>query len=589
MAQPSPKGSVSPMQRVAAIMMDVDSGTNVLCARNHIQLQHAISNEKTLKIGVQNREISAPINNNNPAKISQDLITPVQIDKLKIYIDGYKYAKYIIDGFVNGFTLGFESPIDLKNAENARDIYDNEKLVQAKLQEELDARRIEGPFAFPPLNNLQCSPLFLIPKKGGDFRLIHNLSAPHGHSVNDGIPRHNSTVQYQNLSHALNMVKKLGRGCLLAKTDIECAFRIIPIKKSDHYLLGFKWKNNFFFDKCLVMGASSSCLIFEKFSSALHYAMNKFGYNDTVHVLDDFLFAGAPNSNACKAALDTFTNLCKYTGIPLKSQKTVEPCTTLEFLGTTIDTLAMEARLPSDKLEKLSNMLRKFLHKEKATLKEIQSLIGLLNFACFVVVPGRAFLRRIIDLTIGLKKPHHHRRLNLEAKDDIKVWLFFLDSFNGRCIILEDRWTTSASLSLYTDASNIGFGCIFGKNWCFGSWPHSWESKHITIKELFPIVLALELWGEHIKNQCIILYSDNEAVVTMINKMTTKNPDCMALIRRLVRTTMSQNILIHSRHVRGIHNNLADNLSRLQIQTFLRDFPSARHIPTAIPSHLLPT
>ena len=52
---------------------------------------------------------------------------------------------------------------------------------------------------------------------------------------------------------------------------------------------------------------------------------------------------------------------------------------------------------------------------------------------------------------------------------------------------------------------------------------------------------------------------------------------------------MHNNILIHSRHVRGIHNNLADNLSRLQIQTFLREFPSARHIPTAIPSHLLPT
>ena len=203
------------MQRGAAIRMDVDPGTNVLCARNHIKQRHAISNEKTLKIGVQNREISTPTNNTNPAKISQDPITPVQIDKFKIYIDGDKYEIYIIDGFLTGFTLGFESPIDLKNAENAQDIYDNKKLVQAKLQEELDAPRIEGTFAFPPLNNLQCSPLFLITKKGGDFRLIHNLSAPQGHSVNDGIPRHNSTVQYQNLSHGLNMVKKIGTGLLV--------------------------------------------------------------------------------------------------------------------------------------------------------------------------------------------------------------------------------------------------------------------------------------------------------------------------------------------------------------------------------------
>jgi hypothetical protein len=39
--------------------------------------------------------------------------------------------------------------------------------------------------------------------------------------------------------------------------------------------------------------------------------------------------------------------------------------------------------------------------KIKMTFREIQSLIGLLNFACCVVVSGRAFLRRLISLTVG--------------------------------------------------------------------------------------------------------------------------------------------------------------------------------------------
>ena len=45
--------------------------------------------------------------------------------------------------------------------------------------------------------------------------------------------------------------------------------------------------------------------------------------------------------------------------------------------------------------------------RQKVTLRELQSLIGLLNFACLVVVPGTAFLRRLINLTIGVKRPHH--------------------------------------------------------------------------------------------------------------------------------------------------------------------------------------
>ena len=46
------------------------------------------------------------------------------------------------------------------------------------------------------------------------------------------------------------------------------------------------------------------------------------------------------------------------------------------------------------------------------TVKQLQSLIGLLNYACKVVIPGLALLRRVINLTIGVSKPHFHVRLN---------------------------------------------------------------------------------------------------------------------------------------------------------------------------------
>ena len=62
-----------------------------------------------------------------------------------------------------------------------------------------------------------------------------------------------------------------------------------------------------------------------------------------------------------------------------------------------------------------------FLLKKKVTLWEVKSLTGLLNFACSVVVPSRAFLQRLIDLTIGIKSPHHLIPLSREVKEDLKV------------------------------------------------------------------------------------------------------------------------------------------------------------------------
>jgi hypothetical protein len=92
------------------------------------------------------------------------------------------------------------------------------------------------------------------------------------------------------------------------------------------------------------------------------------------------------------------------------------------------------------------------------------------ELACSVVPPGRAILRRLIDLTIGLSKPHHHRRLNKETRSDIQAWLIFVESFNGKCLFLSDRWGTSEQLNLYTDASNIGFGGLFRKYWFAIKW-----------------------------------------------------------------------------------------------------------------------
>ena len=361
--------------------------------------------------------------------------TPVHVDRLSFFLSGYddSIVEQLISGFQYGFPLYHEGERVSCQYENLQSAVQNPGVVDRKIEKEIDADRIAGPFSSPPFSPFRVSPLGVIPKKTpGEYRLIHHLSYPRGSSVNDFIPDEFSTVHYATISDAIRMIQAAGKGCYLAKTDIKNAFRIIPISPRDHNLLGIKWKGEYYYDKCMPMGCSSSCRTFELFSNALEWVTrNKLKINNLIHMLDDFLFV-AKSFKLCQQQLLLFVKLCDYLGVPIAPEKTCGPATVLSFVGIELDTIKMEARLPEDKVLKCKHLISDFLRRKKVTLREVQSLAGLLNFACSVVLPGRAFLRRLADLTIGIRSPFHYIRLKSEVKADLRVWGDFLTDFNGK-------------------------------------------------------------------------------------------------------------------------------------------------------------
>ena len=514
------------------------------------------------------------------------------MDRLEFLLDGYDIAlkQFLVDGFQFGFRINFVGERFASECPNLKSALDRPEVTSAKLRKEGDAGRIVGPFSTRPFPNFRCSPLGIVPKKDpSEFRLIHHLSYPKGSSVNDFIPDYCSTVKYASVGDAIKLLQRLGKSCFMAKTDIKSAFRIIPIHPADYSLLGMKWDNMYYFDRCLAMGLSSSCAIFESFSTALEWlSVNHLGACAVLHILDDFLFI-AKSKDQCGHDLKNFVMMCHYLGVPLAPEKTVGPATVLQFAGITLDSVRQEARLPEEKLQKCRAMLQNFQARRSVCLRELQSLIGLLNFTCLVVVPGRAFLRRMIDLTKGVKKPHHHIRLSKGARSDIVLWLSFLENFNGRSFFLRDVWDTSQTLQLYTDAAgSIGFGAVFGSHWLHGLWPEHWKSYNIALLELFPIVIAVHIWGSFMADKRVIFFSDNAAVVDIINNQTSKHPGIMVLLRDLVLSCLRHNILFHARHIPGLINSRADYISRSQVAKFKALSPEADQLPTPVPENLMP-
>jgi hypothetical protein len=175
------------------------------------------------------------------------------------------------------------------------------------------------------------------------------------------------------------------------------------------------------------------------------------------------------------------------------------------------------------------------------------------------------------------------------AQSDLKMWLLFLQKFNGTAIIPEQFWYENRDLQLFTDASGeIGFGGYFDGKWFQGEWPVACKAaKHsIAWLEFFPVVVAIVLWGDLLKGKRIIIRSDNAAVVAILNKQTSKCPAIMSLLRFFVLQCLKYNVAFSARHIPGIDNNLADALSRLQVKRFRKIAPEADKLGTPVPQFL---
>ena len=94
--------------------------------------------------------------------------------------------------------------------------------------------------------------------------MIHHLSYPEGGSINHYIPHEFCTVQYQSVHKAIEIIKQSEKGALLAKTDIENAYKQIPIHPDDFENLGCMAHGQYYYDKTLPFGLCYACNLFEK-------------------------------------------------------------------------------------------------------------------------------------------------------------------------------------------------------------------------------------------------------------------------------------------------------------------------------------
>ena len=144
-------------------------------------------------------------------------------------------------------------------------------------------------------------------------------------------------------------------------------------------LLGMVWDSNLYVDAALPFGLCSAPKIFTAVADGLMWIMGHQGVRSAIHYLDDYLFFGNPNSGEYAETLQLALQLCECLGVPVALNKLEGPTTLITFLGILLDTVAMELRLPQEKLQRLKGLIQQWQRKKSCCKRELQSLIGQLQ------------------------------------------------------------------------------------------------------------------------------------------------------------------------------------------------------------------
>ena len=230
-------------------------------------------------------------------------------------------------------------------------------------------------------------------------------------------------------------------------------------------------------------------------------------------------------------------------------------------------------RVPLDKKTHFLCQLNCWAHKKTCRKRELDSLIGYLQFITRVIPWGRAFLGRCIKISCSKKRPKDHIRLNVEFRLDIKWWLFVLPTWNGISFFYDDEWVEPPEFEV--DASLKGHGCYnfpfyYSEPWSPLELVEAARDKRVSMPylELLAIARACATFSHLWSGKRILCRSDCEPASSALSSKYSRSPQMQRLIRIIGVMALRSNFDLRVKHIPTLNNVRADPLSRLDISLF---------------------
>ena len=504
---------------------------------------------------------------------------------LRSNLSDYK-DQQICDFLEFGFPLGYlgnDSLLDdiekkniwkFKNHKGAEDFPDS---MLSYLEKESRYKAILGPFKNNPFNSgIKISPLNTVPKReSSERRVILDLSFPKGAAINDFVSKEfylgeKIDLVYPKVDDFIQLIKQKGQGCLLFKTDLSRAYRQLSYCPSSFNFVAFIWKKHIFCNTVLTMGSRSSAYCCQKFTNAISFILFKIGIY-VLNYLDDL--ASAEIGKNATFAFQTVQSILQKCGIEEAKNKASPPSTSTTFVGVLFNTETMTIEITPERLCELRALLTTWLNKELASLKEVQSLLGKLNFVAACVRPGRIFISRMLKwLKVLYRKERKFHNIPLYVKKDIFWWHSFLPLYNGVSMMLYEEWCRPDAI-FSSDSSLQACGGFWDGKYFHSKFPAKVADRgySINILEMLAIIVCLKLWGKFYVGKRIQIFCDNESVCHCLNSGKTHNEFLQSCLREVSFLAAIYEFQIKAVHLSSSANRIADHLSRFYMNQTHRD------------------
>jgi hypothetical protein len=516
--------------------------------------------------------------------------------KGKLKQSAYERCKRSIENFKEGAPLAQKGPLPACFVKNSRSAYIHGEKVTETIANWVDKKFVSGPFDSPPLKNFRVNPLSAI-DQGSKIRPVLDVSAPKGASLNDNM--NELCIEKVFMSTARRFSYSLfecGKNAIMSKFDFVDAFKIIPAKLNDLRCQGFSWLNKYFLENRQIFGAKTSVPNFDIFANSIKVLANadlKIPEKFFHRTLDDIPLVAPYHKDWCVMFSNSLIGICSALNVPLASEcpnneKAFVCKTQGKVLGLFFDSVNLTWKFPDDKYFKYLNFVFDILARDKVSLKDMQSLMGILNNICLMAVFLDGFKFNLYEVLKRLIADERPVSLPRCAYNDLCVFANFLSEGNlWRPIVPKYCNVPLSHFQVISDASgkymekDTGCGLLVINDLeeiCLAYqffWPapnfllfkdekgSTFSNKTCTL-EFVGILIPFLICPEYFINQHVVVKVDNVACFYgWINRKVANDSCASIIVRALHLISAYLACMIHIEHLPRLSTGDACTVDRL--------------------------
>jgi len=442
---------------------------------------------------------------------------------------------------------------------------------------------------------LQLNPFFVLEKRisgagTGKFRGIENLSkgSTSHPSVNSQIDRSMGTISFPTLADFTTLIFDIQRSgatdARMGKIDIRSGYRNIPIHPDDWGSLAFRDFNGVpSFDTRMTMGLLPAARIFSSVSGTISWILiHAFDILNIIYI-DDYGFAAVDEEHS-QSDIDTALMLFEILGVPVSVHKTEAGKRVMIFLGVEVDLTTHTLRFPAEKIHRVKTLLATWLDRASASVRDVETLAGILCDCTRVIPQGKMFLNRIFATLVWARSRAQTARnpqflsvaVGAALRADVRWWYYLLDHFNGVRSMTDNHAPLEIpSVINSNDASDSSIAGVFLKEFfklnldITGPLAHWHKSRAvIATREMLALCVACGLWGPEWAGRHVRFLCDNKGDVDSVIKQRNRNDESMHLMRVIAYLALIHNFTFEIVWIRSEDNKIADWATRLSLSDF---------------------